>query len=88
MSKIKNLNPLERIVLQNPDIEFIKADGFDYAVIGFELESKKLIYSYQMCLDILAEEETMSYEDAVEFLGFNVMDSDIRKKTPIWCIDN
>ena len=88
MNNTKKANPLERIVLENPDAEFLSADGFDYAVIGFELKTDKLIYSYQKCLDILVSEEAMSYEDAVEWMGYNVMDSYMGDKTPIWCIDN
>ena len=86
MSEIKNAGLLKRIVADNPDSEFLIADGFDAAVIGYDYQSERIIYSYDKCLDILIAEEAMSRDDAIEWMAYNVMDSYFGDKTPIWCI--
>jgi hypothetical protein len=67
---------------------FLKADGFDEAVIGFEEQSGRLIYSVTKCLEILVEVEGMSFEDAIEHFDFNVSGAYVGEQTPIWCVDN
>lgn len=88
MNQIKEQSLLARMINDNPDSQFLIADGFDEAVIGYDYQTERLIYSYNKCLDILMQDETMSYEDAVEWMGYNVMDSYVGDKTPIWCINN
>tara|TARA_R110002012_G_scaffold192127_2_gene359791 strand:+ start:2949 stop:3230 length:282 start_codon:yes stop_codon:yes gene_type:complete len=73
-------------ILENyPDLEFLKADGFDDAIIGFEENSSRLIYSVSKCLIILQED--MNEEDAIEHFYYNVSGSYVGEKTPIWCND-
>lgn len=44
-------------ILENyEDEEIMTADGFDYAVIGIELPSMRLIYSVTKCLSILMQD--------------------------------
>jgi hypothetical protein len=88
MNQIKEQSLLARMINDNPDSQFLIADGFDEAVIGYDYQTERLIYSYHKCLDILMQDEAMSYEDAVEWMGYNVMDSYMGDKTPIWCINN
>tara|TARA_R110002020_G_scaffold2400_4_gene11103 strand:+ start:116 stop:367 length:252 start_codon:yes stop_codon:yes gene_type:complete len=78
---------LTQIIEDRYDEEFLKADGFDDAVIGVCYNSSRLIYSYKKCLDILIA-EGMDKEDAMEHLSFNVMGAYVGEKTPIWCMDN
>ena len=48
-------------ILENyPDEDFLKADGFDDAVIGVDYHSHRLIYSVSKCLEILMKD--MEYE--------------------------
>lgn len=54
---------LDQIIERYPENGFMKADGFDSAVIGVEESSMRLIYSAKLCIGILAE--TMSKEDAI-----------------------
>jgi hypothetical protein len=68
-----------------PDEEFLKADGFDDAIIGLEQMSNRLIYSYTKCIDILCQE--MGEEEAVEYFEYNVVNAYVGEKTPIWCYD-
>ena len=67
---------------------FLKADGFDEAVIGFEENSGRLIYSVTKCLEILVTNDEMSMEDAIEHFDFNVSGAWVGENTPIWCVDN
>lgn len=76
---------LETIIEQYGDEVFLKADGFDQAVIGVEEDTMRLIYSVQKCIHILTED--MPEEDALEYFSYNVLRSYVGEKTPIWCYD-
>ena len=80
------MNILTQIIERYDDEEFLKADGFDDAVIGVCHTSRRLIYSYAKCIDILAD-EGMEVIDAIEHLSYNVINSYVGENTPIWCID-
>ena len=82
------MSVLDSIIEDHYDEEFLKADGFDGAVIGVCYNSNRLIYSYKKCLDILIFEEGMDEIDAIEHLSFNTMGAYVGEKTPIWCMDN
>jgi hypothetical protein len=72
---------LESILENYPDETFLKADGFDDAIIGFDENSLRLIYSMSKCLDILMED--MSDEDALEHFYYNVSGAYVGEQTPI-----
>ena len=76
---------LDSILENYPDETFLKADGFDEAVIGFDEHSLRLIYSMSKCLDILMKD--MSDEDALEHFYYNVSGAYVGEQTPIWCND-
>ena len=78
---------LEGIIELYEDQEILKADGFDEAVIGIEERSMRLIYSVGKCIELLMTKEDMSLEEAMEYFDFNVKDSWVGDKTPIWCDD-
>lgn len=84
MRGYKNL--LEFLVEHYPDDEFLKADGFDDACIGFDYKTRRLIYSISKCVNILVN-GGMTYDDACEYLHFNVLDAYVGEKTPIYAID-
>ena len=74
-------------ILENyEDEEIMTADGFDYAVIGIELPSMRLIYSVTKCLSILMQD--MEEIDAIEHFNYNVSGGSVGELTPIWCWDN
>jgi hypothetical protein len=77
---------LERILQYYEDESFLKADGFDEAIIGVDETQMRLIYSVSKCITILCRD--MSEEDAIEYFNFNVNGSYMGDKTPIWCFDN
>ena len=67
------------------DVTFLKADGFDKAILGVDDVSMKLIYSTSKCIEILMEQ--MTEEEAIEYFEFNVSGAYVGEKTPIWCND-
>jgi len=79
------VNILEQIIENFYDEEFLKADGFDDAVIGLEENEMRLIYSVSKCIKILNID--MSTDDALEHFTYNVSGAYVGKKTPIWCWD-
>ena len=79
---------LEEILEYYPDETFLKADGFDDAVIGVEIaEPMRLIYSVKLVIETLINEDEMSLEDALEHFEFNIRGSYVGEQTPIWCDD-
>jgi hypothetical protein len=81
------MNILETILENNPDDSFLKADGFDEAVIGYEERSGRLIYSTTKCLEILVKDSEMTMEDAIEHFYYNVEGAYMGEQTPIFCND-
>jgi hypothetical protein len=77
---------IDKIIEHYEDETFLKADGFDEAIIGVDETTMRLIYSVKRCIEILMRD--MSEEDAVEHFIFNVSGSYVGEKTPIWCSDN
>lgn len=77
---------IDHIIENYPDEEFLKADGFDDAIIGVDETSMRLIYSVSKCLEILQED--MSEIDAIEHFTYNVSGAYVGEKTPIWCWDD
>ena len=77
---------IEQILERYEDEEFLKADGFDEAIIGLDEKSMRLIYSVSKCIEILMLD--MSNEEAVEHFEFNISGSYMGEKTPIWCYDD
>lgn len=80
MSKV-----LDRILENFPEEEFLKADGFDDAIIGVDHTSMRLIYSADLMCKILIDRDGMDHSDAIEFLEFNVFGAYVGEKTPIYC---
>lgn len=78
---------LNRICEMYPEETFLKADGFDSAIIGVDESSMRLIYSVHQCIKTLMVKDKMSLEAAKEFFEFNVRGAYMGEKTPIWCWD-
>jgi len=77
---------IQVITEQYQDESFLKADGFDEAIIGVDETSMRLIYSVSKCIQILCKD--MNEEDAMEYFIYNVSGAYVGEKTPIWCYDN
>jgi len=70
----------ELIAELNP--EAIVWDGFDDAIIGYDMREWKAIYDQEKMVDILIA-DGMTYEDAIDYLGFNVFSTYAGEYTPI-----
>ena len=77
---------LQEIIEAFPEMEFLKADGLDGAVIGFDEKSERLIYSVTKIMEILMS-EGMSDEDALDHYYYNIAGAYVGEKTPIYCFD-
>jgi len=78
---------LQALIETHPEDDFLVADGFDEAVIGYHQQSERLIYSVKKCIEILVN-QGMTVQDALEYFYFNVEGAYVGEKTPIWCDDN
>ena len=77
---------IDEIINNYEEETFLKADGFDEAIIGVDETTMRLIYSVKKCIEILMR--NMSEEDAIEYFSFNVSGGYVGDKTPIWCSDD
>jgi hypothetical protein len=61
------------------------ADELDEAIIGFEPNLWKVVYSRDKCVDILSKH--MSVEEAIDYLEYNTFNAYVGEKTPLWVDD-
>jgi hypothetical protein len=62
------------------------ADGLDEAIIGFEPNLWRVVYSRNRCIEIIAA-EGMSTEDALDYLEYNTFNTYMGDNTPLWVED-
>ena len=75
---------LNKIINEYPEDDFIVADGFSEAVVGVDLDSRRLIYSVSRCIDILVYEDDMIVEDAIDYFEKTIRKSFPEGIGPIW----
>jgi formylmethanofuran dehydrogenase subunit E len=64
------------------DEECLTADGFEDALVGCTYGANVVaVYDINKMIEVLVE-EGMEYEDAVEFLDYNVVGAYVGDKTP------
>lgn len=63
------------------------ADGLDTAIIGFEPNLWKVVYSRSKVVDVLMRRDGMGEDEAIEFAEFNIFGAYVGKKTPIFIED-
>ena len=66
-------------------MNYLKADGFDAAIIGVDTLAERIIYDKRKMVQILLEE--MSEDDAIEFLEYNTWNAYVGEHTPIYMDD-
>lgn len=76
------LTSLDEILDAYPDGLFLKADGFDEAVIGLDKKRMRLIYSIEKIINILKRD--MDEEDAWEYFYFNIEGAYMGSQTPVY----
>lgn len=67
------------------DTDLLMADGFDDAIVGICCCSFRIIYDYDLMLEILVE-EGMEEIDAIEHLEYNVLNAYVGPQTPIFML--
>ena len=60
------MNRNEQLRETVPDEDFLTADGFDEAILGYDSKNLRVIYSVSKCIDILIK-QGMTEEEASEF---------------------
>jgi hypothetical protein len=62
------------------------ADGFEDALLGIgrQFNLDIAVYDYDKCVEILMARDGMEYEEAVEFMEFNVVGAYVGKTTPVF----
>jgi hypothetical protein len=81
------MSMLDLIIEQNPEDTFLKADGLDEAIIGYDDQTGRLIYSMSKIINILIEDDGMTEEEALEHYYYNIHGGYVGEQTPIWCND-
>jgi len=67
------------------DEEILFADGFEEALVGVSTQFNRgpvALYDWDKCVKILMDRDKMDYDEAVEFMDFNVTGSWVGEKTP------
>lgn len=64
----------------------LNADGFEEAFIGIGMQfSRDLsVYDWDKCIEILMKRDDMEYDEAVEFMEFNVIGAWVGDHTPVF----
>ncbi len=67
------------------EAQLLFADGFDSAIVGLGNQAGRpetVVYDYSRCVGILMARDGMSYEEAVEYMEFNVVSAWVGDNTP------
>jgi len=75
----------ESLAEMNP--EALLADGLEEALIGFTLNhhlSPVAVYDYALCIRVLVDRDSMSEEEADEYLSFNTLGAYVGQNGPIY----
>jgi hypothetical protein len=75
---------LIHMISRHPEGEFVVAEGFDEAVVGYDPRNERLIYDRNRMVEILMKEENMNQDEAWEFLEYNVFDTYMGNETPVF----
>ena len=58
--------------LDSCDPKAVRVHGLDDAIIGVD-HNGLLCYSYSLMIDVFVDDDEMTYEEAVEWIDFNVI---------------
>lgn len=73
---------LDLILEEFPDEQFLVIDDCDKAIIGVNISDMRIVYSYHKIIEILMQE--MTEEEAIEHFEFNIANSYVGEKTPLF----
>lgn len=72
---------IDKILESYPDETFLKMEGFDDAIIGKDINTNRLIYSFTKCIQILIKD--MVEEEALDYFYHNIVGGYVGENTPI-----
>tara|TARA_R110002110_G_scaffold162785_9_gene362300 strand:+ start:6542 stop:6796 length:255 start_codon:yes stop_codon:yes gene_type:complete len=66
--------------------DVLYADDLDYALIGHTLTGEHMlaVYDYWRCVEWFEQTTDMSYQEAIEWVDFNVTGAFVGPQTPIF----
>jgi hypothetical protein len=73
------MDSLNKILDKFPDEGFLKADGFDEAIIGISSQGF-LVYSIDKIIEVLMSRNNWSYKDSVDYFYYTIDESHSDKK--------
>ena len=82
-----NKNHEIKDIMEEENPEALFADGFDDAIIGVcrKAGSEPVVtYSYDKCVEVLMNQQDMPYDDAIEWMEFNVVSAYMGPHTPVF----
>lgn len=59
-------------------------DGLDDALVGFDENNLRAVYSEDRIFNILVNRDNMTYEDAIDFFDFNIQDAVPGDQAPLF----
>ena len=65
-------------------MKYLRADGFNDAIIGICKTSERIIYDKEKMIDILVDRDGMTWQEAMEYLEFNTWGAYMGEHTPIY----
>jgi hypothetical protein len=77
--------------LEDENPEALLADGFEDALVGVVRRCGQptlAAYSYARALEVLMMRDGMEYDDAVEWMEFNVVGAWFGPHTPAWLVED
>lgn len=62
------------------------ADGLDEGVVGYTTFDgvEHVIYDYEACCAVFMKQNDWTYEEAAEWMDFNVVSAYVGENTPLW----
>lgn len=67
--------------------ELVLAEGFDEAIIGIQENTGIVFYSREKVIQILMEDLELDLIDAIDYAEFNVLNTYVGEKTPVFLHD-
>ena len=68
--------------------DILLADGFEAAYLGVcrRFNTYAALYDYDRCVAILMERDGMTYDEAEEYMEFNVLGAYVGEATPVFLL--
>jgi hypothetical protein len=48
-------------------------DYFDDAIIGYDIDTRRIVYDWKLMIDVLIKEHDLNQEEAQEYIDYNVL---------------